>query len=198
MLSIGSVIGAWTLISVDHIKHKQKYWLAKCECGTLKPVSTSSLSSGGSKSCGCKRVQNFIASQKVVRNTNRKGKPLTLPTIKHDRELHLYTTRFKNSIRDRKGFAGSTLSFDDWKTMVTMPCAYCGTVGSNTQRDFSSGNKLVSTTEIRINGIDRIDPTLPYTIENSVSCCKKCNRMKGSMTSDEFITHIKRVLNYVS
>lgn len=198
MLSIGSVIGDWTLISVDHIKHKQKYWLAKCECGTVKPVSTSSLSSGRSKSCGCKKIRHFIASQKVVRNTNRNGKALTIPAIKHDRELHLYVTRFRNSIRDRKGFTGSTLSFDDWKTIVTMPCAYCGIVGSNTQKDFSSGNKLVSNTEIRINGIDRADPTLPYTLENSVSCCKNCNMMKGSMSSNEFITHIKRVFYYVS
>lgn len=46
----GHVFGRWTALS--RISGQRK-WLCKCECGTVKTVSTSHLRQGKSKSCGC-------------------------------------------------------------------------------------------------------------------------------------------------
>jgi hypothetical protein len=46
---------------------------------------------------------------------------------------------------------------------------------------------------IKINGIDRADNALGYTVENSVSCCKICNIAKRDLTIEEFIFWGKRL-----
>jgi 5-methylcytosine-specific restriction endonuclease McrA len=44
-------------------------------------------------------------------------------------------------------------------------------------------------------GIDRIDNTLGYNIENCVSCCKDCNRAKSDKTLNEFKEWITNLYN---
>ena len=43
------------------------------------------------------------------------------------------------------------------------------------------------------NGIDRVDNSKGYTIDNVVSCCKHCNFAKSEMSVDEFKEWIQRV-----
>ena len=45
------------------------------------------------------------------------------------------------------------------------------------------------------NGIDRIDNNLGYTVQNSISCCKKCNYAKHKMSYDEFIELVTNIYN---
>lgn len=49
--------GRWVVVGVAPIdpskKNRAKRWLCKCDCGNLKSVSSSALTSGDSKSCGC-------------------------------------------------------------------------------------------------------------------------------------------------
>jgi hypothetical protein len=49
------------------------------------------------------------------------------------------------------------LTLEQHTTLVTSPCAYCGGEGG---------------------GIDRLNPKGGYTVENSVSACKRCNARK--------------------
>jgi hypothetical protein len=46
------------------------------------------------------------------------------------------------------------------------PCYYCGELSK---------------------GIDRLDSTKGYEVENCVSCCEQCNYMKLDYTQEEFI-----------
>ena len=48
---------------------------------------------------------------------------------------------------------------------------------------------------IGFNGIDRIDSSKDYNINNCVSCCKICNYMKGDKTVKEFIDTITYILS---
>ena len=48
----------------------------------------------------------------------------------------------------------------------------------------------------KANGIDREDNTKGYTIDNSVSCCTKCNMMKYTYDTNTFLEHIKRIYEY--
>ena len=193
VLPINSVYGEWTIIGEPETRNSHRYYPSRCSCRTVKYVLGTSLHKGRSSSCGCKRTEYFIEAQKKERLTNRDGAPLKAIPIKQDRIQHLYEVRYRHSIRDRKTFSGSDLTFSEWKELVDAPCFYCGDTGSNKQKDFSSGNALVSDTEIHINGIDRVDSTLPYSLGNVVSCCKHCNRMKGGMTQMDFVNHIKKI-----
>lgn len=39
---------------------------------------------------------------------------------------------------------------------------------------------------LRYNGIDRTDNDKGYTTDNCVSCCGKCNSLKGTLSQGEF------------
>lgn len=70
------------------------------------------------------------------------------------------------------------LTLDDFKLFWQIPCSYCGS-------------------EIKTIGLDRLDNDLGYTIENVVSCCKVCNRMKGPMNRDEFLKRCKTITEHL-
>lgn len=44
-------------------------------------------------------------------------------------------------------------------------------------------------------GIDRIDSTKKYTIDNCMACCSLCNYMKKDSTTDEFLAQVTRMYN---
>ena len=49
----GERYGRWTALKISHTKDGSTYWLCRCDCGKERPVKTSSLTGGCSKSCGC-------------------------------------------------------------------------------------------------------------------------------------------------
>ena len=42
-------------------------------------------------------------------------------------------------------------------------------------------------------GLDRIDSSIGYRIDNIVTCCKVCNAAKGTLTVEQFKQHIAKV-----
>lgn len=67
------------------------------------------------------------------------------------------------------------LTDDEFKSLWQKPCSYCGE-------------------KIETIGIDRLDSTTGYVLNNCVSCCSTCNTMKLDMTKEEFIFKIKQIL----
>ncbi len=51
------IFGRWTVLELDFTRSAQTFWLCQCECGTKKVVSSHSLQSGTSKSCGCLKIE---------------------------------------------------------------------------------------------------------------------------------------------
>lgn len=51
----GNRYGHWTVIQKDkeNSTERNTRWICRCDCGTIKSVLRSSLTCGGSKSCGC-------------------------------------------------------------------------------------------------------------------------------------------------
>ena len=47
-----------------------------------------------------------------------------------------------------------------------------------------------------MNGIDRVDSSKGYTLDNCVPCCSICNTMKLNYTLQEFSDHITKVYNH--
>lgn len=80
----------------------------------------------------------------------------------------------------RRGIEWS-LDFDTWLAMATQRCYYCDAEPSNSSYGFE------------YNGIDRVDSSDVYKIENVVTCCVICNRAKSNMMQEEFYNWIRRV-----
>jgi hypothetical protein len=66
----GDRYGRWTVLSFSH-RAPRKYWSCRCECGTEKTVSESSLRSGSSKSCGC--LKNEMTRERLVKRNTTHG-----------------------------------------------------------------------------------------------------------------------------
>ena len=72
------------------------------------------------------------------------------------------------------------ITLEQFASITSKPCSYCG--GFVEGKDFC--------------GIDRIDSTLGYLIENCVSCCYRCNLMKRDYSRNTFLQHINRIAKH--
>ena len=95
---------------------------------------------------------------------------------------------YKRNARNR-GLEWS-LTDEQFKVLIMGSCRYCGAVSSMTLVRPCLYGELV------YNGVDRKDNDLGYTVGNSVSCCKTCQKMKGTMTYEEFISQAKSVAEF--
>ena len=82
------------------------------------------------------------------------------------------------------------LTIEEFEEITKMLCHYCGDTPSNKAQ---SGK---TTGYFFYNGIDRKDNAIGYTKDNSVPCCRVCNRAKNSMLYDDFIAWITRVVEF--
>lgn len=88
------------------------------------------------------------------------------------------------------------LSFDEFNSLIIQDCYYCGGTPELKDNDYWRGRKDKSQPNIYVNGIDRIDSTEGYTIDNCVPCCSKCNLMKNTFSKDEFLEHIAKIYQF--
>ena len=167
----GKRFGKWTVIEKDFSKKKGNgfWWKCKCDCGINKSILRGSLTSGSSLTCGCWK-------QKSSKDT----------------AIHsLFTNHKRHAKRRNKEF---TLSKGLFEELILGKCFYCKSDHSNIfnvkELKFRKGKRV-----FKYNGIDRINNSLGYTKENTVSCCKVCNNGKGELDKDEWFKHIKKVLD---
>lgn len=79
----------------------------------------------------------------------------------------------------KKGYSFK-LTEKQFSEITKQDCFYCGAKPSNvTGRKRKSGNYIY-------NGLDRVDNTKGYTIDNVVPCCRFCNNAKSNHTLQEF------------
>lgn len=86
-------------------------------------------------------------------------------------------TIIKHAIERKYEF---NLDLDFAMTLCTDICYYCDNPPTDEQ----------------INGIDRIDNSKGYLIDNVVSCCTVCNISKGTATIDNFIKRCIHIISY--
>ena len=184
----GNKYGRLTVISHAGKDHRNKHlWLCLCDCGNEKVIVSDNLSSGKSNSCGCLKAE-FLA-----RKGNQYG-------LYEDREKALLKVQYSHLKRRNvnKGFA-ETMGFNVFSRLSKSPCNYCGLEYSKEIEDRlseSKKQKRLSDYVLKCNGIDRIDSSKGYTVENSVACCKYCNTAKNTMSVDEFLKWIGRVYEF--
>lgn len=80
-----------------------------------------------------------------------------------------------------------TLSDDEFISLVTSDCAYCG-------KDWKSETRRVHNNTIKMLTVDRVNSKLGYSSDNCVSACKRCNTIKMDIPYDEWINHLRLII----
>jgi len=96
----------------------------------------------------------------------------------------------KYPTRQQKPFK---LSLEEYSKLIHGNCYYCGEPPTADNMWNKSGKRKTSDKLVYVNGIDRIDSSKGYTIDNCVSCCPQCNRMKLDYTKDQFLQKVKQI-----
>ncbi len=148
----------------------------KCDCGVEKDLKIARIREG-TESCGC----------------NAKNK-CGIPSSRR-LELGIGATNnvynyYKSNAKKRN--LEFNLSKEQFVELTQKNCTYCNAKPSNLK---SSKNYYGS---FLYNGIDRIDSSKGYLIDNCTTCCKNCNYAKSQLTVDEFKELITNIyLNFI-
>lgn len=168
----GKQVGFWTVIGEEKKnRHGQIQWLCKCICGTQRLITGPSLRRRPSSSCGCR------------------GK------LVGDVGFNAVFGMYQKSARKR-GIEWN-LSLDQFKKINKLECYYCGQIPSRL-----SESKKIKSENLRkrssyiYNGVDRVDSSEGYFVENCVPCCTICNKAKLDTPREEFLTWVERVYKF--
>lgn len=167
----GNRYGRWLVLSrAAENKGGSAAWVCHCDCGTVRAVKSDSLHSGRSKSCGCLHFVRFSLPSGVA----------------------AFNDIFRNA-RRRAMASGREwkLTKEQVRFLTKQDCYYCGQAPSQ-----SMGGKRHNGF-YTYNGLDRVDNTKGYTIENVVPCCGTCNIAKRATSLNEFRDWIAKAYNHL-
>jgi len=163
--------------SRQHGKFTKAMWNCICDCGLHRVVHACNLMDEGTKSCGtCCRP-----------GTNAK------PDTAFEDLWHLYQASARN-----RGHSWE-LTKEQFRELTQSPCHYTGrppsqvTKSAATARRIKAGKDPLPGGFYTYNGIDRVDNSKGYTLENCVPCWGKVNTMKMEMQREEFIALCKEI-----
>jgi len=148
-------------------------WRCLCVCGKEIIKTHRSLSYPYTNpSCGCKNLT--------------KQPDWHCSVFTHE-EL-LYKNYKKNAEAKKINFA---ISLEDFTKTISKTCSYCGCAPST----YFNPRRIKADTLV-YNGVDRIDSTKGYSVDNITPCCKVCNYMKLRHTKDFFLDHVRKIYTH--
>lgn len=153
----------------------QRRFKCSCDCGKYTDVEKAKVIGGITKSCGC--IQKEM--RKSLGDKQRLG-------LGESARNHVYST-YKKSAKQRD--IEFNLSFDEFLNIIVKPCIYCGDFLSNKLSKPSMNGYFEYT------GIDRYENSIGYTKDNSVPCCRVCNRVKTDMDIDTLFNHLIKMIS---
>lgn len=153
---------------------KVKRWKCQCECGEVRIYSTTQFKTA--TSCGCIKKA-------------RLSKLRVDPTEKINTKLKssVYSQYARGAERRSLEFA---LSRSFLEELSQKNCYYCDSPPSNRVRQNGASYYY--------SGIDRIDNDRGYLEDNVYPCCRNCNSLKGQLTLEQFVVHIKKLYLHVT
>lgn len=151
-----------------------------CDCGGTKTVEKAfSLGRRHVTSCGC-----LSRETRILNGKNSKG--FTLGPGEGALN-QLYSNYRGNANRKVMEFA---LTREQFKQITSHPCNYCGEPPSAIFKSkFRPGNYVY-------NGVDRVDNSRGYTIDNVVSCCRMCQFAKRNWKVEDFLRWALKLADY--
>jgi len=107
----------------------------------------------------------------------------TLKRRKREKARKALLTKFHNAYLGCKGGARSRrLNFEiteaEYASLIQLPCTYCGELANPHH------------------GLDRVDNSRGYSLDNVTPCCKMCNRMKSNYSLENWLLKIKQIAEF--
>jgi len=172
----GERFGKLVVLSFSHCdkyeNYSRSYWNCLCDCGNIVEVRRDHLTRGKTRSCGCLR------SEKRGYRTDEGHTSLVKIFCNYKHEAKKKKREFE-------------ITFEQFERISKLNCYYCGSepFGYSFMKGANGG--------VSYNGMDRIDSSRGYTLDNVVPCCGICNRAKLDMTQSDFFLWIKRIVNHI-
>lgn len=172
----GQVFGRLIAVEFSGIgKFKYAMWRCLCECGKEVVVAGHRLVSGVTKSCGCLQGDHM---RTIPRASRMKNLALAVKANRRpDASFRDLFRHYRSNAKIRN--LPWELTSDEFRKITLSRCYYTG-------REPASSWKSAFEDYI-YNGIDRLDNSKGYTVENCVPCCTEVNRMKMDSSFDQFI-----------
>lgn len=166
---VGETHGRLTILSREGFDSSQKALVkVKCDCGNEKIIRRNNFLYK-TQSCGCYKADH-------IRETM--GKPASwvgsVQVFNH----------YKREASERN--FSFILSKEEFKEIISKSCFYCGAMPSQ---------KVIRYPSFVYNGVDRVNNSLGYQLDNTVPCCWRCNRMKHTLSVEEFIDHLRKIVS---
>ena len=159
------------------------YWLCECDCGNKEFIAhTGLLRRGNTKHC------NLCSKKGSKKGNHIPLEKIKTPTNPEAGFNYLYTTT-------KGGAKSRNLSFeitkDDLRYLSKQNCFYCGREPSTVTK---CANGIKS--QYVYNGLDRVDSSKGYALDNIVTCCGICNKMKMVLGKQEFLDQVEKIYKY--
>ena len=84
-----------------------------------------------------------------------------------------------------------SLPLDEFVSLCESSCHYCGAPPDRLILSDKHGKGW------KHGGLDRIDPAMGYEPSNVVPCCEICNTMKASLSGNDFLAHVDKVVSHL-
>jgi len=127
------------------------------------------------RQCGNdKKLDEFYVDRSRPRGRVARCKPCYAETQRTVTSLKPYRREGYVKYNASKRGLPYTLTREQFMEFWQRPCKYCGI-------------------EIGTIGLDRVDNDKGYELGNVVACCSRCNLMKGTMDTVEFIRHAQLI-----
>lgn len=151
------------------VKDNRRRFRLLCNCGNVKDVDLKELRNNKTRSCGCYGIE-----------IHRKSK------------CFASMTKAYNNYKSKSYRKGIQFDIDIFVFIhITQEkCHYCGQEPSNISSNPSRNGRYI------YNGIDRVDNSKGYILDNIVPCCGNCNKAKLARTDTDFIEHCERIVEY--
>jgi len=152
-------------------------WLCKCDCGKTTEVGISYLRDGRWRSCGCAKY-----------HANRKP-----PGESAKRRLFC---SYRSGARQKKKVF--ELTYEQFLGITQEKCFYCGREPESIVKPHPQAVLIHNDPKYcyKYNGIDRIDNSTGYTLDNCVPCCTDCNFLKRDRDYYKFMTTVLRIADH--
>jgi hypothetical protein len=184
-VKVGDKFGDLT-ISNKNTKRGKWYVECTCLCGTITIVQITHLISGTVKGCGCK-ASRILSEMPGLASYKAKHRAYIKNALDYGREF--------------------SLTLEEFISLITLNCYYCNekpkfhNMYLNKEGKIHKGyetksNLAIEAANVYVNGIDRLDSTKGYSIENCVPCCWPCNNFKLGRNKEEFLEIIEKIYSY--